>query len=317
MTVLIFGKTGQVGWELQRVLNLVGPVIVPGRADADLVDEAKIRQVVRALRPKIIVNAAAFTAVDEAERETALAHRINADAPGILAEEAARLDAWLIHYSTDYVFDGRKPGPYTEVDVPAPLSVYGTTKLAGENAIVGAGGKHLIFRCTWLYSNRRANFLLSILALALKRDSIQVIDDCVGAPTSAALIADVTGAVVRQLYEGKHAHASGVYHLAAGGSTTWHEYASFLTSEAKRLGMPTRLEVSKIGRISEQDYGSPARRPLNSCFDTSKLRQTFGVELYEWKFGVRRLLEEMAASLRVMSLLDQPSTRNSEDKRDS
>jgi dTDP-4-dehydrorhamnose reductase len=304
VTILILGKSGQIGWELQRALNLVGAVTVLGRSDADVGDEAGIRQVIRELRPKIIVNAAAFTAVDDAERKAAVAHRINADVPGILAEEAARLDAWLIHYSTDYIFDGRKSGPYTEVDVPAPLGVYGATKLAGEKAIAKAGGKHIIFRCSWVYSNRRDNFLLAILSLALRRDSIRVIDNCVGAPTGASLVADVTGVVVRQLCEGKHdERASGIYHLAAGGKTTWHEYASFVTSEAKRLGMPTRLEVSNIERISEEDYGAPARRPLNSCFDTGKLRRTFGVELYNWQFGVTRLLEEMAASLRIVSPL--------------
>jgi len=302
MTALILGKSGQVGWELQRSLNLVGPVIVVGRGDADLTDEAKIRHVIRTVRPSTIVNAAAFTAVDDAERETALAYRINAEGPRILAEEAAELDAWLIHYSTDYVFDGKKSGLYTETDSTNPLSVYGASKLGGEDAIAKVGGKHLIFRCSWLYSSRRSNFLLSILSLALKRDRIRVIDDCVGAPTGASLVADVTGEVVRQLREGKHGEqASGIYHLAAGGQTTWHEYASLLASEAKRLGMPVRLDASNIERISEQNYGAPAKRPLNSCFDTEKLRQTFGVELHDWQFGVRRLLEEMMTPLRLVS----------------
>lgn len=305
MTILILGKNGQIGWELQRSLSLVSAVTVLGRSDADVGDEAGIRQVIRELRPKIIVNAAAFTAVDDAEREAAVAHRINADVPGILAEEAARLDAWLIHYSTDYVFDGRKSGPYTEIDVPAPLGVYGATKLAGEQAIAKVGGKHLIFRCSWVYSNRRPNFLLSILSLALRRDSIRVIDNCFGAPTSASLVSDVTAMVVRELCERGHdERLSGIYHLAAGGKTTWHEYASLVTSEAKRLGMPTRLEVSNIERISEEDYGAPARRPLNSCFDTGKLRKAFGVELYNWQFGVTRLLEEMVTSRRIVSSLN-------------
>jgi dTDP-4-dehydrorhamnose reductase len=317
VTALIFGETGQVGWELQRALNLVSPVIGLGRRDVDLADEAKIREVIRRLRPRIIVNAAAFTAVDDAELEATLAHRINAEAPGILAEEAARLDAWLIHYSTDYVFDGKKTGPYTETDAPAPLSVYGASKLAGETAITSVNGKHLIFRCSWLYSNRRTNFLLSILSLALKRESIKVIDDCIGAPTSVALVADVTGAIVRKLYEGEHAHASGIYHLAAGGMTTWHEYASFLVHEVNRLGMATRLDPSGIGRISEEAHGAPARRPLNSCFDTRKLRETFGVELSDWKIGVGRLLEEMIAPMRMMSLLDRPVRRTSANERDS
>jgi len=300
MTVLVLGKNGQVGWELQRTLGLVGPVVMLGRSDVDVEDDVKLREVIRAVHPRIIVNAMAYTAVDNAEREAALAHRINADMPRILAEEAARLDAWLIHYSTDYVFDGKKAGPYTEADTPAPLSVYGTTKLAGENAIAKVGGKHLIFRCSWIYSSRRENFLLTILSLAAKRDSLRVIDDCMGAPTAAALVADVTGTVVRQLGEGRHdGAASGIYHLAAGGETTWHGYASFITSEAKRLGMPVRLDVSGIGRIGERDYGSPARRPLNSRLDTGKLRQTFDVELHDWQFGVGRLLAEMVAPLRI------------------
>lgn len=302
MTILVLGKNGQIGWELQRSLSLQGAVVALGRSDVDVADEAALRHTVRELRPRIIVNATAFTAVDNAERETEAAHRVNADVPGILAEEAARLDAWLIHYSTDYVFDGKKSGLYTETDTPAPLGVYGASKLAGENAVAGVGGKHLIFRCCWIYSNRRPNFLLSILSLAMKRDSLRVIDDCTGAPTGASLVADVTGAVVRQLGEGGHdEHASGIYHIAAGGKTMWHEYASFIVSEANRLGMPTRLDLSNIERISEQDYGSPVRRPLNSCFDTGKLRAAFGVELHDWRFGVARVLEEVAASRGIVS----------------
>ena len=315
MNILILGKYGQIGWELQRALGPLGSVVALDRNGADLTNEMQLRQVVRALRPSIIVNAAAYTAVDQAERETELAYQVNARAVKILAEEAIQLNAWLVHYSTDYVFDGREPEPYDELDSPQPLNAYGQSKLAGDEAIRAIGGKYLILRCSWIYASRRTNFALSVLKQAQERDSIKVIHDCVGAPTGAPLVADVTALALRRILEsGLTADISGVYHLAAGGVTTWHEYASFLVAGAKRLGMPVRLNLSRIERISEQDYGSPAKRPLNSCFDTSKIRRTFGVELTDWQTGAERFLHEIVMPLRTFSPLHDSATQEQPDR---
>jgi dTDP-4-dehydrorhamnose reductase len=302
MTILLFGRSGQIGWELQRALRTLGPVVALGRRDADFTREEQLRETIRAHRPSFIVNAAAYTAVDQAESEAELAYSVNARAVQVIAEEAAALNSWLVHYSTDYVFDGDKAEPYNELDAVRPLSVYGKTKLAGEDAVRAVGGRHLIFRCSWIYASRRSNFPLSILKLALERDHIRVIDDCFGAPTGAPLVADVTAFALRRIMDGGlNVDVSGDYHLATAGSTTWHDYASFLVEGARRLGMPVRLDVANIGRISERDYGAPARRPLNSRFDTSKLRQTFGIDLMNWQIGIERFLQEIGTPLTLFS----------------
>ncbi len=315
MTILILGRYGQIGWELQRALSLMGSVVALDRQHADLTNEKQLRQVIRSLRPSFIVNAAAYTAVDEAERETELAYQVNARAVKILAEEAQQLNAWLVHYSSDYVFDGREPGPYDELVSPKPLNAYGQTKLAGDEAIHAIGGKYLIFRCSWIYASRRTNFALSVLKQAQQRDNIKVIHDCMGAPTSAPLVADVTALALRQIQQsGLAADISGVYHLAAGGITNWHEYASFLVAGAKRLGMPIRLDLSNIERISEHDYGSPARRPLNSRFNTSKISRTFGVVLADWKTGAERFLHEVVTPLTTFSSFPNSGTQELPDR---
>jgi dTDP-4-dehydrorhamnose reductase len=293
MNILLLGKYGQVGWELQRALGRLGPLVPLGRSEADLTDEDQIRRVIRAIRPSVIVNAAAYTAVDQAERETDLAFQVNARAPRILAEEIADLNGWLVHYSTDYVFDGTKSAPYDEQDQPVPLSVYGRSKVAGEEAIREIGGHHLIFRCSWIFASRRTNFALSILKQAIDQDRLRVIDDCFGAPTGAALVADITALALRNVFDGmSRTNLSGVYHLAASGVTNWLEYASFLVEGARDLGFPAK--PARIAGISELDYAAPAKRPLNSRFDTTKIRTTFGIELPNWQAGVERFLHEIA-----------------------
>lgn len=304
MSILILGQNGQVGWELCRALQCVANVTALDRSAIDVTNEEYLRNFIRHTRPSVIINATGFNAVDEAERRGELAQIINAEVPRILAQEAERLGSCLIHYSTDYVFNGAKVSPYTEKDLATPLNVYGQTKLAGEQAIECLAHNHIILRCSWIYSIRRTNFLLSILEAALQKNAINVIDDCYGAPTAASLIADVTASIVRQISERKHCtEVSGVYHLSSSGATSWHEYASFVVDEGRRLQMPLRLESSAIKPISEKTHRSAARRPLNSRMSTEKLRQTFGIVLPEWQWGVHRTLEEIAQILRSGNFL--------------
>jgi dTDP-4-dehydrorhamnose reductase len=305
MTIMVFGRDGQLGWELQRPLRCLGAVLALGREEADFTREEKLRHVIRTHRPSIIVNAAAYTAVDQAEAEFSLAHQINALAVKVIAEEAAALNAWVVHYSTDYVFDGLKHNSYNETDIANPLSVYGKTKLAGEQAIIEAGGRYLIFRCSWLYSSRRINFPLSILRMALERDRFKVVDDCFGAPTGVPLVADVTALALRRLLDGsRDEDVSGIYHLAAGGETTWHNYARLLVAGAERLGISVRVDPANIESISQDDYGSPAPRPTNSRFDTTKIRDTLDIELPDWQVGIDRFLHQIADPLRMFPAIE-------------
>lgn len=294
MKFLLLGCNGQVGWELQRSLAPLGAVIALDRKGAhglcgDLSRPDELAAGVRRLAPDVIVNAAAYTAVDKAESEPELAHAINAEAVRRLAEEAAALGAWLVHFSTDYVFDGSGNQPWQEDAPTAPLSVYGRTKLDGEEAIRASGCRHLILRTSWVYAARGGNFARTMLRLAAERERLTVIADQFGAPTGAELIADVSAHVLRSAW--RDAGLSGTYHLAAGGETSWHGYADFVIDQARSLGVA--LKVTEIAPIPTADYPTPARRPLNSRLDTTRLRERFGLALPDWRIGVERMLREV------------------------
>jgi dTDP-4-dehydrorhamnose reductase len=291
--ILLTGANGQVGWELQRSLAPLGEVLALDRSQLDLADPDGLRQRVRAIAPHVIVNAAAYTAVDRAESEPEAARAINAIAPGVLAEEAHRLDAILVHYSTDYVFDGTKPEPYVESDPPNPLSVYGRTKLEGERAIGASGCRHLTLRTSWVYGARGHNFLLTMLRLARERRSLRVVDDQVGAPTWSREIALATAALLARP-ELALPGADGLYHLTAGGTTSWCGFARaiFASPEMARLGVtPPSVEA-----IPSSEYPVPARRPANSRLDCGRLFSRAGVRPEAWDAALARCLAEMTAA---------------------
>jgi dTDP-4-dehydrorhamnose reductase len=296
MKILLFGKNGQVGWELQRSLAVLGDVLALDRSSAehcgDLSSPEGLAKTVRDVRPDVIVNAAAYTAVDKAESESDLAHAVNAEAPGVLAKEAQRLGAWLVHYSTDYVFDGSGSRPWTETDLPAPLSTYGRTKLEGERVIAAHCERHLILRTSWVYSARGGNFIRTMLRLAQERDKLTVIDDQHGAPTGAELLADVTAHAIRRLVTKGGGELAGIYHLAAAGQTSWHGYASHVLAEARRLQPEIALTATEVVPVTTAAFVTAARRPLNSRLDTAKLRGAFGLTLPPWQQGVDRVLAE-------------------------
>lgn len=295
MKILLFGKNGQVGWELQRSLAPLGELVALDSDSrelcGDFTDLKGIAKTVRAVAPDVIVNAAAHTAVDRAESEPDLVRTINALAPGVLAQEAQRANAWLVHYSTDYVFDGSGDKPWLETDATAPLSVYGVTKQEGEQLIRQAGCLHLIFRTSWVYGARGGNFAKTMLRLARERDSLNVINDQVGAPTGAELLADVTAHAVRTALQ--RPEVSGLYHLVAGGETSWHGYASFVLDFARREGIPLKVLPDAINPVPSSAFPAPARRPHNSRMDTTKLQNTFGLNLPIWQAGVARMLSEV------------------------
>jgi dTDP-4-dehydrorhamnose reductase len=291
MKILLLGKIGQVGWELQRSLASLGELIALDRREADFENSEQLRACIRHHAPTIIVNACAYTAVDKAESEASRAQQINCDAVAILAAEAKALDAWLIHYSTDYVFDGSGNTPKKETDLAAPLNVYGQTKLDGEVAIQRSGCKHLIFRTSWVYAARGNNFAKTILRLAHERDSLSVINDQIGSPTSAELIADITAHALRVAQQ--HPHVSGLYHLVASGNTTWHNYACFVVDQAIAAGLPLLVVPSAIDAVPTTAFPTPAQRPLNSRLNTEKLQSTFGLTLPDWQLGVAHTLTEL------------------------
>ena len=296
MKILLFGMNGQVGWELQRALAPLGELVAldfdsPGPLGADFTRPEALAATVRAVAPQIIVNAAAHTAVDKAEAEPALARAINAESPAVLAREAAVLGAWLVHYSTDYVFDGSGDLPRNEDSPTGPLSVYGLTKLEGEQAIRASGCRHLIFRTSWVYAARGGNFARTMLRLAAEREQLSVIDDQVGAPTGADLLADVTAHALRAAL--LQPALGGTYHAAAAGETSWHGYAREAIEFARAAGQPIRVRPEAIHPIPTAAYPTPARRPLNSRLDTRKLQQAFGLAMPGWRIGVERMLREV------------------------
>ena len=291
MNILLLGKSGQVGWELQRSLSVLGRVTALGHDEADFTQPQAVAQTVRALRPDVIVNAAAHTAVDKAEGEPARARLLNATTPGVLAEEAARLGAWLVHYSTDYVFDGSGDRPWTEDDATGPLSVYGATKLEGEQLIQQAGCQHLILRTSWVYAARGGNFAKTMLRLAQEREHLTVINDQWGAPTGADLLADVTAHAVRQLQH--RPQDGGLYHCVAAGETTWHSYAKYVLDQASQAQKAIQIRAKEISPVPTSAFPTPAWRPLNSRLNTSRLQATFGLTLPPWQQGVARMLAEI------------------------
>ena len=299
MKLLLLGRNGQVGWELQRSLAPLGELIALDRqGDAggqglcgDLSRLDELARTVRALRPDVIVNAAAHTAVDKAESEPVQARLLNALAPQVLAREAAQTGALLVHYSTDYVFDGSGSAARTETEATAPLSVYGSSKLEGEQLIQASGCRHLIFRTSWVYAARGGNFAKTMLRLAQEREALSVIDDQWGAPTGADLIADVTAHAIRQLQ--RQPGDQGLYHLVAGGETTWHAYASHVIALARELAPDRPWKVQRIAAVPTSAFPTPAQRPHNSRLNTDRLQQTFGLRLPHWQAGVDRMLQEI------------------------
>ena len=295
MNILLFGCSGQVGWELQRSLAVLGQVTALDHDSTthcgDFGDSAGITDTVRALKPDVIVNAAAHTAVDKAESEPDLARQLNATAPGVLAEEAARLGAWLVHYSTDYVFDGSGSQPWTEADAPAPLSVYGRTKWEGEQLIQQSGARHLILRTSWVYAARGGNFAKTMLRLAQERERLTVIDDQWGAPTGAELLADVTAHAIRHLQA--HPQDAGLYHLAAAGETNWNLYAKYVLAQSRQTQAAIKIKATEVAPVPTSAFPTPAVRPHNSRLDTRKLQATFGLTLPPWQQGVARMLAEI------------------------
>lgn len=302
MRLLLLGADGQVGWELRRSLAPLGAVMAPGRRDgADLAQPDELLAIARQLAPDVIVNAAAYTAVDKAESERALAHTINAEAPGALARAAAATGAWLLHYSSDYVFDGSGNHARTEDSPTGPLSAYGAGKLAGEELIRASGCRHLILRTSWVYAARGANFARTMLKLASERDQMKVVDDQIGAPTGAELLADLSALMLRAAMA--RPALAGTYHASASGETSWCAYARHVIGWARARGVALRTAPEAVLPIPSSDYPTPARRPLNSRLDTARLRSAFGVELPAWQSGVERMLAE------VLNLpLEEPGT---------
>ncbi len=291
-SILVIGKNGQIGSQLPASLHSLGNITSVGRTDLELSDADAIRSLIRAIKPGVIINAAAYTAVDKAESEAQLAQQINGVAPGIMAEEARRLGSLLVHYSTDYVFDGMKSSAYVETDATNPLSVYGKTKLAGEQAIQASGAAHYILRTSWVYSESGSNFLNTMLRLGRERPELRIVDDQTGAPTWARSIAAITADILR--YAGKRSDNPdyGVYHLTAAGSVTWFGFAqAIFTGAQKHLGSTP----PKLTPITTADYPLPAKRPSNSCLDNSKLGATFGIKPEPWLIMLDQCLRSKAA----------------------
>ncbi|WP_027015183.1 dTDP-4-dehydrorhamnose reductase [Comamonas composti] len=295
MKILLLGKNGQVGWELQRSLAPLGQVVAldfdSTEHCGDFANPQGVADTVQALRPDVIVNAAAHTAVDKAESEPELARLLNATTPGALALQAARQQALLVHYSTDYVFDGSGSRPWSESDSPAPLSVYGRTKLEGEQLIQASGCKHLILRTSWVYAARGGNFAKTMLRLAQERERLTVIDDQWGAPTGADLLADITAHALRHLRT--RPEDGGLYHCVASGETNWHTYASYVIAQARQAQPAMNIKATEIAPVPTSAFPTPAQRPHNSRLDTGRLQATFGLQLPPWQQGVARMLTEI------------------------
>ncbi len=297
MKILLLGKNGQVGWELQRALAPLGELIALDRQVnaqgycGDLENLQLLIDTIRSIKPDVIVNAAAYTAVDKAETEIELANQINNLAVESLAAEALKCNAWLIHYSTDYVFNGAGNKAWIETDVVQPLNIYGASKLAGEQKIQASGCKHLIFRTSWVYSSRGNNFAKTMLRLATSRESLSVINDQIGAPTGADLIADVTAQALSKCH--LQPQLSGLYHLVATGKTSWFEYAKLVLSTAQKSGIELKVKPNSVQAIPTSAFPTPATRPQNSCLNTAKLVTAFKLTLPAWEVGVIRMLAEI------------------------
>ena len=290
MKILLTGKTGQLGWDLERILPAVGDVVALDRQGLNLADPKSIRRAVEKIRPNLIVNAAAYTAVDLAEDEPELAYAINAEGPGMLAEEAKKIGAALLHYSTDYVFDGRKTSPYTEDDPTGPLNVYGKTKLAGEQAIQAVGVPHLIFRTSWVYSTRGKNFLLTILRLAAEREELRIVNDQVGCPNYSRRLAEATAAVIKRVSASANrftvGELSGIYHMSGAGKTTWYEFAKTILEKMRQAGFdasPKKLKARHVVPITTGEFPTRATRPGYSVLSSARLQGQFGVQLPVWQ----------------------------------
>lgn len=294
MKILLTGKNGQVGFELQRALAPLGEVVAPDREACDLGDAGALRELVRRIAPDVIVNPAAYTAVDKAESDQEAAFAINARAPGVLGEEAARLGALVVQFSTDYVFDGSKDGAYSEADTPAPQSVYGRSKYEGEKALAEANARHLILRTSWVVGAHGGNFAKTMLRLAAEREQLGVVADQFGAPTPAALLADLTAHLVRQYRrDGADAFPFGTYHVTASGATNWCDYARFVIAEAQAAGRALKVKPENVTPLTTAQYPTPAKRPMNSRLDTSRFRETFDLRLPPWEEGVRQVLAQI------------------------
>jgi dTDP-4-dehydrorhamnose reductase len=290
--IVLTGANGQVGWELQRTLSCLGEVIALDSKAMDLTDAAAVRQKLRETAPAIIVNPAAYTAVDKAEREPERAHAVNAVAPGVLAEEAVKLGALLVHYSTDYVFNGSGTTPWREDDACDPINVYGTTKLEGERAIQAKGCRHLIFRTSWVYGARGSNFLLTMRRLMRERPELKIVADQIGAPTWCRDLAEATALVLSQLgsplSQSGAGEPWGVYNMTNSGETSWHGFAEAIQA----LDVPSETQAARLLPIPGSDYPTPARRPLNSRLDNDKLEHTFGIRLQDWRVALARCMDQ-------------------------
>lgn len=288
-TILLTGKNGQVGWELRRTLAPLGKIVALDAAELDLASPAAVREAVRSIRPDIIVNPAAYTAVDKAESEPALAQAVNGDAPGVLAQEARALGALMVHYSTDYVFDGEKQAAYVESDVPNPQSIYGKTKLAGEEAVRAAAGRHLIFRTSWVYGSRGHNFMLTMLRFARERKELRVVDDQIGAPTWCRSLAEMTAQILAMLHRPgvDPEEVGGLYHMTASGNVSWHGFAAEILRQSGIDPLPRLLA------IPSSEYPLPARRPMNSVLSNEKLARTFGLGAGDWREDLLLCMQEL------------------------
>ena len=292
MKILLLGKNGQVGWELQRSLAPLGEVLALDRNSTshcgDLANLEGLAETVRVFRPQVVVNAAAYTAVDKAEADQTTAHVVNAMAPEVLSRACAAIDALLVHYSTDYVFDGSGQTPWIETDATGPLNVYGRSKLAGEQGIAKQGARHVIFRTSWVYGTEGGNFAKTMLRLAQEREKMAVINDQFGAPTGAALLADITALSLQQSQA-----LSGIYHLAAAGETTWHAYAEYVLQTAKQFKPDIEYKVKEVTAVPTSEFPTPAQRPLNSRLNCSKLQQALQCQLPDWQKGVDTMLSKI------------------------
>ncbi len=299
MNILLFGKTGQVGWELQRSLaplgNLIAVDVHSSEYCGDFSNPEGVAETVRRIKPDVIVNAAAHTAVDKAESEAEFAQLLNATSVEAIAKEAAKIGAWVVHYSTDYVFPGNGEEPWRETDATAPLNVYGETKLAGEKALQAHCARHLIFRTSWVYAGKGNNFAKTMLRFAKERTEMSVINDQFGAPTGAELLADCTAHAIRVAL--KQPDVAGLYHLVASGVTTWHDYAALVFDEARKAGI--ELAITTLNAVPTSAYPTPARRPNNSRLNTDKFQQNFDLVLPAWETGVKRMLTELFTTTAV------------------